>query len=85
MLVLVFFRQRNVLQSNQIPQTAANVASPQIPQMNQNYFYNPFAFVPQQGTPVAAQTGDYLSSQQIAMQAWMQQAYVQYVNQYMNM
>lgn len=28
---------------------------------------------------------DYSASQQVVMQAWMQQAYVQYINQYMNM
>lgn len=65
---------------------------PNNPLLNPNLFYNPFlsGFV-QQTVPVAAATttvqptGDFMTSQQVAMQAWMQQAYVQYVNQYMNM
>jgi len=57
------------------------------PSPNQNStFVNASVFYNGLMQPAAQlQSNDYLSSQQAAMQAWMQQAYVQYVNQYMNM
>lgn len=35
-------------------------------------------------SPVAPPSADYIMGQQLAMQNWMQQAYMQYLNQYMN-
>lgn len=76
--------------------TTTNSGQPAVVQQQQqqpvNPFFNPnMLYAMQAPLNVAATTTqnpnspDYLAAQQAAMQTWMQQAYAQYFNQYMNM
>lgn len=64
-------RQRHTATASQTPTTAAQTNN--IP----NNYYNAFY-----GSGMDANS---ILAQQYAMQTWMQQAYAQYINQYMNM
>lgn len=69
-------RQRNTAATTATSSSSSNDNRP--PTNIPNNYYNPFyaSGMPDQNSLVA---------QQYAMQTWMQQAYAQYINQYMNM
>lgn len=76
-----------------MPQPQLNQQPIPNPFLNPNLFYNSFQAAAMVPPAVATTTApsfqqnptNYSASQQVVMQAWMQQAYVQYINQYMNM
>lgn len=58
---------------------------PAMPLFNPNMLYAMQPPLNIQTTTQNPNSPDYLAAQQAAMQTWMQQAYAQYFNQYMNM